>query len=126
MANYQLRSGSNVLVDVRSSSNLDGSRRRSLRGTIFPTLGATIVQLMETSVVGDEVVEWRIRLADGSQRGILQSASDGTFGHELILVSPYYGAINVTPTPGREGYEETPYEPRGTGYDVTMRFVRLD
>jgi hypothetical protein len=81
---------------------------------------------METAVIGDAQVEWRIPRADGSQRGILQSASNGTFGDRLILAHPTYGDIQVAVIPGAEGYVETPHEPVEFGMEVTMRFLRLE
>lgn len=127
MASYQLRSGSTVLVDVPSSSSLDGrGKKQTRRGTVFDTLGAVVVQYMESPVVGVGQIDWRIPLANGSQRGILQSASNGNYGDELVLFSPRYGTVNVAVVPEADGYEETPLEPVDAGYSLTLRFVRLD
>ena len=60
------------------------------------------------------------------QRGLLQSASNGSFGDRLILAHPTYGDIQVAVIPGAEGYQETPYEPVSFGYEIGMRFLRLE
>lgn len=127
MALYSLKSGSSVLVSVEASSNLDGVGKKSTRrGAVLPTLADVGLQYLETAVVGDARVEWRIPLADGSQRGILQSASNGAKGDRLVLVHPTYGDIQVAVIPGAEGYTETPHEPVAFGFEVTMRFLRLE
>ena len=127
MALYSLRSGSNILVTVEASSNLDGVGKKSTRrGTVLPTLADVGLQYMETAVIGDARVEWRIPLASGSRRGLLQSASNGSFGDKLILAHPTYGDIQVAVIPGAEGYTEVPYEPVAVGYEVTLRFLRLE
>ena len=126
MADYSLRSGSTTLVSVKSSSNLDGvARPLTRRGEVFPTLGGgSAVQYLETTALGDIPIEWDIPRANGSQRGILQSACTGTYGDELVLVSPKYGAINVAVVPGEEGYTEEWLSP-DFGYRIRVRFVRL-
>jgi hypothetical protein len=123
---YALRSGSATLVEVESSSNLDGRARRLVRrGTVYDTLDGVVVQYLEAPVVGVTRIEWRIPLADGSQRGVLQSAAVGAYGDELTWQSPVYGDIPVAFVPNEEGYEEEPYLPLGVGYAITCRFIRL-
>lgn len=127
MSDYQLRSGSTTLVTVAASSNLDGRGTRSTRrGTVFDTLDAVVTQYHESPTVGQARIEWRIPFARGPQRGVLQSASVGSFGDELVLVHPTYGSINVAVVPGLDGYEETPLDPVDFGFEVIMRFTRLN
>lgn len=126
MAVYILRSGSTTLVSVKASSNLDGpARPLTRRGEVFPTLGGGVaIQYLETAALGDIPIEWDVHRADGSQRGILQSACTGTYGDELVLVSPRYGNISVAVMPGEEGYTEEWLSPN-FGYRIRIRFVRL-
>ena len=123
---YELQnSAAAILVRVKASSNLDGvGRKETRRGSTIETLDGLYVQYHDSApVVGDERIEWFIPVANGSQRGILQSAANGYYGDELILLSPDYGSIDVAPEPGRDGYEEERLEQ--FGFRVTMRFRRL-
>ena len=124
MATYLLGSGTSGLVAVSASSNLDGAARTVRRGSVYPLLGGgTAVQYMD-SAVGDIPIIVDIPRADNSQRGILRSASTGTYGDSLTLTTPKYGAISVAFAPNEEGFEEE-WLPPMFGYRIRLRFVRL-
>ena len=127
MANYKLRSTSLVLVDVPSSSNLDSPHvAQTRRGTIYKTLGGrTVVQYSDQAATGDNRIVWTVPLVNGSQFGVLYSASIGLSGDRLILESPDFGDIPVAFVPGEEGFRPEKFVPRSFGFGVTITFVRL-
>ena len=112
-------------MDVASSSDLErGGGRPPRPGRVFDGLAGPIIQYLENDIVGDARIEWAIPRADGVQRGILRSASVGTYGDSLTFRTPVYGDISVAFLPGLEGYSEEKLPP-DFGFQITARFVRL-
>ena len=122
---HGLRTATEVIADIRSSTTIDKTHTEKLRrGSVYRMLGGrNVVQYVENAV-GDIRINWHIPLANNREYGRLYSASLGTFGDRLTFVSPSWGDIPVA-FDNQEELRAKKHEPFIFGYEMDIRLVRL-